>query len=216
MHEIRQMVMHLTHSPPDDSADGSGAERSCLKEWAVLCDALAAGQVIAMVRKGGIREQRAGFAVRHDRFLLYPTYFHEKEVELQPRFRERLAGSHATQPPPGLVRLSLVATVAAVWMVDDLDALRAIQPEHGLAWNAVESRFHYRNRPGVQVVAVRISRLPHPACVPEVRRYLGCVSWVALDGAVDVRGAAPVLDDHAFEPRLDALRGALGTPSSQP
>jgi hypothetical protein len=185
-------------------------------EWAVLCDALAAGDVVAMVRKGGIREQRAGFAVRHDRFLLYPTYFHEKEAELQPRFRERLPASHATQPPSGTVRLSLLATVAAVWAVHDLDALRGIEREHGLAWPAVESRFHYRDRPGVQVVAVRVARLPRPVDVPEIRRYLGCVSWVSLDEAVAVRDAAPVLAAGDFDARLDALRAALGPPSAQP
>ena len=39
-------------------------ERTALKEWSVVVDALARGAVIALVRKGGIREQRAGFVVR--------------------------------------------------------------------------------------------------------------------------------------------------------
>ncbi|HEU4628246.1 MAG TPA: DUF1802 family protein [Gemmatimonadaceae bacterium] len=193
----------------------SHLERTCLKEWAVLCDALAAGDVVAMVRKGGIREQRAGFSVRHDRFLLYPTYFHEKEGELQPRFRERLAASHVAQPAAGTVRLALVATVAGVWRVDELDALRGIEREHGLAWDAVASRFHYRDRPGVQVVAVRVARLPHPVTIPEARRYLGCVSWVALDRPVDVQEAVPVLDAASFAARLDGLQRALGAPAPQ-
>ena len=211
------MEPHATPRPPEPphgAADAPDDERTCLKEWAVLCDALAAGDVVAMVRKGGIREQRAGFSVRHDRFLLYPTYFHEKEGELQLRFRERLAASHAAQPPAGSVRLSLVATVAGVWAVDDLDMLRGIEHEHGLAWGAVASRFHYRNRPGVQVVAVRVASLPAPIDVPEERRYLGCVSWVALDAAVRVRDAVPVLDVAAFDARLEALHRALGPPTA--
>ena len=185
-------------------------ERTALKEWAVLCDAMARGDIIAMVRKGGIREQRAGFAVRHDRFVLYPTYFHARESELAPRFRETLPVSEATQPPPGVVRLSLVADVAAVWQVRDLEALRTIDDEHGLAWPAVESRFNYRGVPGVQVVAVRVSRLPAIADVPEIRRYAGCVSWVELDEDVDVSGASPVLADAAFDARLTRLQSALG------
>ena len=186
--------------------------RTALKEWKVLCDALADGVVVAMVRKGGIREQRAGFSVRHDRFLLYPTYFHEKAAELQPRFRDGLERSHAERPAEGRLRVELVADVAAVWRVRDLETLRAIEPEHGLAWPAVESRFHYRGRPEVQVVAVRVSRLAHPVELPEQRRYLGCVSWVALDEGVDVGGAAPVLADDAFAARLGRLRGLLGEP----
>ena len=188
-------------------------ERTALKEWAVLCDAMARGEIIAMVRKGGIREQRAGFAVRHDRFLLYPTYFHAREGELAPRFRETLAIAAATQPPAGIVRLSLVADVAAVWQVGDLEVLRAIDDEHGLVWSAVESRFNYRGVPGVQVVAVRVSRLPALADVPEIRRYAGCVSWVELDEDIDVGAALAVLDDRAFDACLDRLRSALGEAS---
>ena len=65
-------------------------ERTALKEWAVLVDAMARGEIIAMVRKGGIREQRAGFSVRHDRFLFYPTWCPEKSAELGLRFQARL------------------------------------------------------------------------------------------------------------------------------
>ena len=164
-------------------------ERTALKEWAVLCDALAGGEIVALVRKGGIREQRAGFAVRHDRFLLYPTWFHEKSAELQPRFAERIAAASAHRPPEGVIRIGLVAEVAAMWHVRDLESLRAIEPFHGMAWPSVVSRFEYRGVPGVRVIAVRVSRLPLVHDVPETRRYQGCVSWVALDEAIDVGGA---------------------------
>lgn len=187
-------------------------ERTALKEWAVLVDAMARGDVVAMVRKGGIREQRAGFQVRHDRFLLYPTYFHEKAAEVAPRFVPTLDAAHARRPPEGIVRLEYVADVAAVWAVSDLDRLRAIEGEHGLAWPAVESRFHYRNRPGVQVVAVRLSRLRGPVDVAEERRYAGCVSWVELSADVPVTDATPVVQEPEFGRRLAALAAALGAP----
>ena len=186
------------------------SERTALKEWTVLVDALARGDIVAMVRKGGIREQRAGFAVRHTRFLLYPTFFHEKLDELAPRFRSQLDGSHVRRPTPGTIRIEYVADVLGTWAVADLDRLPAIADEHGLAWEAVQSRFNYRNNPGVQVVAVRVSRLAAPVVVPEVTRYLGCVSWVELDDDVDVSNATPVLDDIGLNVRLTSLRQALG------
>lgn len=189
-----------------------GAERTALKEWAVLCDAMARGDVLALVRKGGIREQRKGFVVRHDRFLLYPTFFHEKVEELAPRFRGRLGPAHAARPAAGTVALTVVAGVAAVWRVTALGALPAIEEEHGLAWRAVESRFHYRGVPEVRVVAMRVCALPAPVVIPEARRYAGCVSWVELDEGVDVAGARPVVDDAAFARRLARLRAALGEP----
>lgn len=193
----------------------SPAERVALKEWAVLCDAMARGDIVAMVRKGGVREQWTGFTVRHDRFLLYPTYFHEKAAELAPRFAGALASLQAERPPSGFVRLELVATVAAVWAVDDLDRLPAIEHEHGLAWDAVRSRFHYRQRPGLHVIAVELSRLRVPAELPEIRRYAGCVSWVALESAVEVAHAERVVAPADFAARLRRLCDALGAPTEQ-
>jgi hypothetical protein len=190
----------------------AGVERTALKEWAVLVEAMARGDIVAMVRKGGIREQRAGFSVRHDRFLLYPTYFHEKAAEMAPRLVDTLDAAHARRPPEGTIRIEYVADVAAVWAVKELEPLTRIGEEHGLDWRAVESRFHYKNRPGVQVVAARVSRLPAPVELPEVRRYSGCVSWVELDTGVGVAGARPVIADDAFARRLAALHAALGEP----
>lgn len=187
-------------------------ERTALKEWAVLVDAMARGDIVAMVRKGGIREQRAGFSVRHDRFLLYPTFFHEKVADLSPRFVPLLDRAHADRPLEGTLRLAYVADVVGVWKVQSLEPLRRIELLHGLAWSAVQSRFHYRDNPGVQVVAVRVSRLPSPAEVPEARRYQGCVSWVALDAPIDVAGAVPVIGTDALAERVAALTAALGTP----
>jgi hypothetical protein len=189
--------------------DASLTERAALKEWAVLVDAMARGEIIAMVRKGGIREQRAGFSVRHERFLLYPTFFHEKANELAPRFVSRLEASHSRQPAEGTIRIEYVADVLGVWEVSSLDSLRAIEAAHGLAWSAVESRFRYKDRPGVQVVAVRVARLPDAVIVPETRRYMGCVSWVELDDGIDVSNATPVLDDASLLMRTAALRNAL-------
>jgi hypothetical protein len=185
-------------------------ERTALKEWAVLVEAMARGDIVAMVRKGGIREQRAGFSVRHDRFLLYPTFFHEKAAEMAPRLVDTLEAVHARRPPEGAIRIEYVADVAAVWSVSELPRLDRIADEHGLSWGAVESRFHYKNRPGVQVVAARVRRLDAPVELPEIRRYAGCVSWVELDGGVNVAGAAAVLPDEAFRRRIEGLRAALG------
>ena len=192
-------------------AEESTVERSALKEWAVLVDAMLRGELVAMVRKGGIREQRAGFSVRHDRFLLYPTFFHEKVNELAPRYGASLEASHARKPEPGTIRVEAVADVVGVWQVTELETLRAIEGEHGMSWPAVESRFHYKNKPGVQVIAVRVSRLAEAIVVPETRRYLGCVSWVELDDAVDVSNATPVLDDAALMMRVARLKNALSS-----
>lgn len=191
-------------------ASSPGMERFALKEWAVLVNAMSCGELIAMIRKGGIREKRAGFDVRHDRFLLYPTFFHEKLHELDARFHPALEAAHSDRPPEGMIQLRYVATVAAVWQVTELERLRAVDAEHGLTWGAVESRFRYRDDPRVHVVAVRIARLEAVVTLPEIRRYTGCVSWVRLDEDVDVGDASPVIGDTPFAARLASLEVALG------
>ena len=190
-------------------------ERTALKEWAVLVDAMASGDIIAMVRKGGIREQRAGFAVRHERFLLYPTYFHENASHLAGRFHPMLPESHARRPPAGFVRIGFVAEVRGVWNVTDAALLPSVAHEHGLTADAVMSRFTYRDTSNVRVVAVRTLALPTPIEVPEAPRYAGCVSWLELDADVSVSGALPVLEDGMFERRVEALHRALGAPERE-
>jgi hypothetical protein len=185
-------------------------ERTALKEWAVLVDAMARGDIVAMVRKGGIREQRSGFEVRHERFLLYPTYFHENMDDLAERFRPLLAKSHERRPAPGTIRIEHLAEVVAVWNVTDLSALQDASHEHGLAPVAVESRFHYRGKPHVRVIAMRTLALARPAEAAEASRYSGCVSWLELDADVAVHGARPVIAEADLQSRLDALRGILG------
>jgi hypothetical protein len=187
-------------------------ERTALKEWAVLVDAMARGDIIAMVRKGGIREKRAGFEVRHDRFLFYPTFFHENTSDLAPRFHPTLAASHERRPAPGRVRISYLAESVAVWRVVDPGLLPGVQQEHGLAPGAVLSRFHYRGNPTVRVVAVRLLALPAAVEIPDARRYAGCVSWLELDADVPVSGARPVLPDSALRERITAIEGVLGPP----
>ena len=190
-------------------------ERTALKEWAVLVEAMARGDIIAMVRKGGIREKRAGFDVRHDRFLFYPTFFHENPSDLAERFHPMLGAAHQRRPPEGLIRITHLAESVAVWNVLDATLLPLVEHEHGLAPAAVMSRFQYRGNPNVRVVAARILALPEPVEIPDARRYAGCVSWLELDADVGVSGARPVLPEAALQQRVRALAAALGPPENE-
>lgn len=190
-------------------------ERTALKEWAVLVDAMARGDIIAMVRKGGIREKRAGFEVRHDRFLFYPTFFHENTGDLAERFHPTLAASHARRPDRGRIRLTHLAESVAVWNVTDSALLPAVEHEHGLSPAAVLSRFHYRGNPTVRVVAVRVLALPDPVEVPEATRYAGCVSWLELDEDVGVGSARAVLPHADLQRRVASLESVLGAPETR-
>jgi hypothetical protein len=191
------------------------ASAVALKEWAVVCRELADGRQIALLRKGGIRDQSPGFTVERREFFLFPTYVHETADELVDAARPRLADVARHAPPGGELHLGLYAVVEAAIEVTALEPLRRLEGQHVLAWPAVERRFHYR-RPGLHVLALRVHRLPQPLVTPHLFRYDGCRSWVTLESPLPVADALPVLDDPAFARKLDALEDALAVDHPHP
>jgi hypothetical protein len=149
-----------------------------LKEWAVICDALADGSTALLLRKGGIREGQGGFAVEHRAFFLYPTNFHQDPEQLVPAAQDRLAMIPA--PPAGSVPIALWAEVEAAWRVEALEPLERLAGLHLLAPATVEARFRYRDRPWLDVLLVRACTLERVQQIAERPEYAGCRSWVPL------------------------------------
>jgi hypothetical protein len=185
------------------------AVNAALKEWAVVCRALADGRQTLLIRKGGIQEIKDGFEVTHQRFWLFPTYVHQKEADLVPDVREEFRTLQAASPPPGALAIQLYATVADVVRVTDLECLRRLADMHILSWECVASRFHYRNKPGVHVLTLRLFRRPEPIILEQKPWYDGCVSWVELDQAINLERCVPVLSDAVFNARRADIRRAI-------
>src|SRR5919206_951628 len=74
------------------------SQQKALKEWAVVCRALAEGRQSVVLRKGGIIEETRDFALVERRFLLYPTYEHQDLGSVQEPYRDCLAKMPATRP----------------------------------------------------------------------------------------------------------------------
>ena len=107
------------------------------KEWAVTVRALAEGEQLVTLRKGGIREPDKHFALDHERFFLYPTFEHQRNdvvrASHQPELRRALEEgvwpdaeppAHALTrdggiPQPDRVRIRAWAEVAAHWTITD-------------------------------------------------------------------------------------------------
>lgn len=182
---------------------------AALKEWAIVCRALAGGRQTLLIRKGGIQEIKSGFEVWHRDFWLFPTYVHQKAADLVPGVQAEFEAVQAAQPPAGTIPIQLYATLADVVKVTDLDRLRSLEGSHILSWDCVASRFTYRNRPGVHVMTLRVYRRPQVISLENTPGYDGCVSWVDLDAAPTTEGCVPVLPDAEFEARLADIRGRL-------
>lgn len=187
-----------------------------LKEWSVLCTALAEGNSLLLLRKGGLAEGPRGFTVEHSEFWLLPTRFHQSAEELAPELAPRLAEAAAAAPPAGTLQLDLYAEVADLFRVEREEDLGRLEGRHGLSLQTARERFHYR-RPGLTVLLLRVSRRPSPWTIPDRPEYGGCHSWVPLDRSLPTTGLVPVMSAEAFESRRAELLAALsGLPHQSP
>src|SRR4051794_4453815 len=81
------------------------------KEWAVTVRALAEGEQLVTLRKGGIREENKHFEVEYDRFFLYPTFAPQHNARVPnpphpelPRALEEGVGPDEQPPPRALLQ----------------------------------------------------------------------------------------------------------------
>ena len=81
------------------------------KEWAVTVRALAEGEQLLTLRKGGIREPERHFKLEYERFFLYPTFDHQRADLVRESHQPELARaleegvwSDGEPPPQALLR----------------------------------------------------------------------------------------------------------------
>jgi hypothetical protein len=184
------------------------ALRHTLKEWAVAVRALERGETALVVRKGGIREK--AFAVANRRFLLLPGYEHQGQELLKPEYRELLRGI-PDLTDDGPLRFTSFAEVRGAYEISEPGSLAAIDPYHIWTPEYAESRFRWRPKKPLTVLALRVYLLQETVELPYSEAYGGCKSWIELEQPVSIAGARPALEDDAFDglvsPALEALRG---------
>jgi len=175
-----------------------------LKEWSVTVDLLLAGRQILLLRKGGIHERRDGFHLEHRQFFLFPTYVHQSLQTLHPSFQIDFDQHVGTKIPT--IIMNTYAEVEELIRIANLEDLRGLDGRHTLNWATVEQRFSYRNRPGLNLLLLRVYHLPVAHQIQYIERYDGCVSWVELENALAISGAQPVLADCAFQDEVGEIR----------
>jgi len=166
-----------------------------LKEWAVVCKALEEGRQVVLLRKGGILEYRQGFEVKHDKFLLLPTFEHQSKGHLQADYATKLDEVLASQPPSGSNTITSYAQAIEVKEITDRDVLKLLSKFH--VWNEsyVNARMDYNPKKPMSVILLRVFKLDNQIVVDSKPEWAGCKSWVPLD--MDAAGR-PVLDDLQF------------------
>ncbi|HEX3692245.1 MAG TPA: DUF1802 family protein [Solirubrobacteraceae bacterium] len=203
-----------------------------LKEWAVTVRALAEGEQLITLRKGGIREPEKHFKLEHDRFFLYPTFDHQRNDLVreshQPELRRALEegvwndGEPSVQAfsiPGGIsqperVRIRAWAEVAGHFTISDARCVDALSPFYVWTPDYAEKRLEWKRRHPLHVLLLRTYRIPRPVTVKVKDGYVGCSSWLELQRELPFEGT-PVLSDAEFERAAEEIE-AITRESSQP
>ena len=181
-----------------------------LKEWAVTVEALAQGQQILLLRKGGIHEEGKDFRVIHLEFLFYPTYEHQREDLLKPEHQPVLSRLLSDPPPSESIGFTHWAQVAEVIEVSEQERVDGLSPNHIWTDAYAQSRLRWKPMLPLSVMLLRVYRMEPPVSVPFIPEYRGCTSWVDILPRVDLGNLQPVLSDQEFQRQVDEIKGRLG------
>ena len=186
------------------------------KEWAVTVRALAEGEQLLTLRKGGIREEHKHFEIEHDRFFLYPTFDHQRNNLVRqshhPELRRALeegVWAEGEPPPKALiqdggipqperVRIRAWAEVHEQYEVADPRIVDGLTPFHIWTPDYAFKRLRWKPRHPLHVLLLRVYRIPRPVTVKVRPEYSGCLSWVELDRELPFEGT-PAIADEEFE-----------------
>ncbi len=169
--------------------------------------ALAAGDQVLIVRKGGIGEKR--FELPHPAFYLFPTYAHQRPELVKPAARERFADPLALREDPERLPLAVYAQLVGSHPIADPDALAAIDHLHVLTADYAEERLRWRRKHPLWAAVLRVWTVEEPP-VLDALEHGGCVSWVDLPESIGAPGAmTPALDDEAFARASADVEAAL-------
>ena len=170
------------------------------KEWQIIVEALAAGEQILLLRKGGIAEGRGGFdPALARRFWLFPTHFHAQREKTKPAAAHRFAAPDAAGG--GAITLKAFAEVAHTVFLADWPAVAALDPFHVWTEAAVREKFDWGRPPGLHALVVRVHRLRQPVTFAPAPEMGGCKSWIELPYAFDDYTSDPVLADADWTAR---------------
>ena len=193
------------------------------KEWAVTVRALAEGEQLITLRKGGIRERDKHFRLEHERFFLYPTFDHQRNDLVRESHRPELQRALEEgvwpdgEPParaltadggirqPDRVRIRAWAEVAGHFTINDPRCVDALSPFYVWTPDYAEKRLAWKRRHPLHVLLLRTYRIPRPVTVKVKEEYAGCMSWLELQRDLPFEGT-PVLSDEEFERAAEEIQ----------
>lgn len=198
----------------EKSAEAKTAETqitltTALKEWSVAVDALAQGETILLLRKGGIKESQGKFTAEAQQVVLFPTFEHQKPELLKPQYRD------AVQPVtpgwhPETITLKAWANITHIFLTDDALKVEALSAFHIWQPNLAQERLNWKPKQPLYVLALRAYRFPEPIVLTWDAAYGGCRSWVPLKTGIEVNeGVQAAVTEADYALKVEAIAAAL-------
>ena len=173
------------------------------KEWALVGASMLRGETSLIFRKGGIAEGRDGFRFQHDRFFLFPTFFHEQVDRLR-------VDTPIIEPQPDIVNFSAYVHVEFTRWIDNLSLLEPLSDLHVLKPEVLEQRFAYDEPKGLHLAMIRVFHITPEWSLSFQKSFGGCRSWVELPEPPAELRFAPVIGDAEHALRHERVLAAAG------
>ena len=210
-----------------------------LKEWAIICKALEDGKQILLLRKGGIMEYRKGFEVKHNEFLLYPTFEHQSLESIKAEYKEKLKEILEEQNKYTSRKeldkdnknsdinntniIKLFAKVEDVVEISDKVTLSKLRDHHIWSDEYVMMRMNYNPSKPMSVLLLRIYKIKKPLIIDINDKWSGCKSWIDIEKDIDIQNSHeveisgkekalidPVINDDIFYESVNKIRKVIG------
>ena len=180
-----------------------------LKEWATVLTAVERGEQLLLVRKGGLIEPGSGFALRSPVFAFYPTFEHQAVRYLRAPYQRYFEEALQRRAPAGHVQIELAGMAVSTIPSHDPTVVERLSAFHIYTQEFVGQRLKWQPDEPLLVVVLRAFRLARPHRLVVSPQYVGCTSWVELESPLPLEGATPVLDEAAFQQRLQEITSVL-------
>ncbi|MGJ3250643.1 MAG: DUF1802 family protein [Elainellaceae cyanobacterium] len=175
-----------------------------LKEWAVAVNSLAQGEMIIVLRKGGIREKGDSFKFPHRQVWLYPTYEHQRPDLLKAEYADSVT---SVEPGwhPETVSIRAWADITHVFQIFDAETVEALRPLHIWTEKFVSERLKWKPQSPLYLLLLRVFRLSTPQTISYHSNYGGCRSWIKLNEPITISEFDPVLSETDYEKKVRAV-----------
>ena len=186
-----------------------------LKEWDVVVKALAAGETILLLRKGGIREVGGNFQVKYRTVLLYPTYEHQKTHLLKPEFAQQIIPVPSIWHPESIL-INCWAEITDIFSINSRIIVKQLFPYHIWSEEFVSDRLKWKPSQPLYLLLLRVYNLRKPVSIPYDLSYGGCQSWINIVEQINIADSYPILDESEYTKRKNAIFEIINHRFSEP